>query len=76
MAGRLRKLRLASMPAISENDDEENFNTDYSIAMEYHGPVGYAIPQVIPVNISQIPIQFLIVFSLNMPCTDYRFQNH
>uniref|UniRef100_A0A2N9EQN9 Uncharacterized protein n=1 Tax=Fagus sylvatica TaxID=28930 RepID=A0A2N9EQN9_FAGSY len=56
MAGLLRKLRLASVPAISENDDEENFNTDYSIAMEYHGPVTYAIPQVIPVNISQIPI--------------------
>jgi hypothetical protein len=73
MAGLVRKLRLASVPAISENDDEENFNADYSIAMEYHGPVTYAIPQVIPVNISQIPIQFLRVFSLNMPCTDYRF---
>ncbi|KAK7841942.1 extra-large guanine nucleotide-binding protein 1 [Quercus suber] len=57
MAGLLKKLWPAAVSAIPENDDEEIFNTEYSIAMEYHGsPVTYAIPQIIPVNISQIPI--------------------
>uniref|UniRef100_A0A7N2MYW9 Extra-large guanine nucleotide-binding protein 1-like n=1 Tax=Quercus lobata TaxID=97700 RepID=A0A7N2MYW9_QUELO len=57
MAGLLKKLWPAAVPAIPENGDEEIFNTEYSIAMEYHGsPVTYAIPQIIPVNISQIPI--------------------
>ncbi|XP_059434767.1 extra-large guanine nucleotide-binding protein 1-like isoform X1 [Corylus avellana] len=57
MAGLLRKLRSA-VPAIPDNDDDENFNnTDYSIALEYHGPpVSYDIPKVIPVDIRQIPV--------------------
>ncbi|KAM4098855.1 hypothetical protein ACJW30_07G110800 [Castanea mollissima] len=57
MAGLLKKLWPAAVPAIPENDGEEIFNTEYSIAMEYQGPpVTYAIPQIVPVKISQIPI--------------------
>ena len=57
----LRKLRPAAAPVIAENDDEENVIIEYPIAMEYHGPlVTYAIPQVFPVNTSQIPIPALV----------------
>lgn len=56
MAGLLRKLRPAA-PAMPDDDDDENFSTDYSIALEYHGPpVTYDIPRVIPVDISQVPV--------------------
>ena len=64
----LRKLRPAAAPVIAENDDEENIIIEYPIAMEYHGPpVTYAIPQVFPVNTSQIPIPALVssAFLLN-----------
>lgn len=56
MARLLRKLRPA-VPAIPDNDDDGNVDTDYSIALEYHGsPVSYDIPKVIPVDISQVPV--------------------
>jgi hypothetical protein len=56
MAALLRKLRPA-VPAIPDNDDDGNVDTDYSIALEYHGPpVSYDIPKVIPVDISQVPV--------------------
>ncbi|KAG2705544.1 hypothetical protein I3760_05G059600 [Carya illinoinensis] len=56
MAALLRKLRPA-VSAVPENDDDEYSRTDYSIALVYNGPpVSYDIPQVIPVDISRIPV--------------------
>lgn len=53
----LRKLWPAVSAIPENNDDEEIFSTDYSIAVEYGGPpVTYDIPQVIPVDISRIPV--------------------
>lgn len=57
MAALLRKFfpSATSIPC-SAADSDEDFNIDYSIAMEYHGPpVAYDIPHALPIDIHQIP---------------------
>ena len=54
MPGFLSKL-LPTAP--SNHDDDDNYhNTEYSFAMEYHGPpVSYDLPLAVPVDIDQVP---------------------
>lgn len=60
MAGLLRK-KLPVLPSIplvvDDADEEEDYNVEYSFAMEYHGPLlTYDIPQAVPVDVDRIPI--------------------
>ncbi|KAH7517906.1 hypothetical protein FEM48_Zijuj09G0113700 [Ziziphus jujuba var. spinosa] len=57
MVALLRKFyTFATSNPLPAADSDEDFNFDYSIAMEYHGPpVAYDIPQARPIDIHQIP---------------------
>ncbi|PON56972.1 Guanine nucleotide binding protein (G-protein), alpha subunit [Parasponia andersonii] len=57
MAFLLRKLRpAANSSSVPIDENDEVFNVEYSIAMEYHGPpVTYRIPHAAPVEFDHIP---------------------
>lgn len=64
------------MPAGSEVEEEveeeDEFNVDYSFAMEYKGPlVGYEIPQVVPVDVKRIPVADAAVVNDEYLLRDY-----
>lgn len=55
MASFLRKLR----PGVSSSvhDDGDDYNVEYSIALEYNGPpLSFSIPEATPFKIEQIPV--------------------
>lgn len=56
MAALLRKLRPTVTSSLPVDEEDEAFNVEYSIAMEYHGPpVTYTIPHAAPVDFDHIP---------------------
>ncbi|KAI9180038.1 hypothetical protein LWI28_000515 [Acer negundo] len=58
MAGILRKFLPVVQPSPKRGDDVENdaYNTEYSFAIEYSGPVSNNIPRVLPIVFDQIPV--------------------
>ncbi|XP_062092464.1 extra-large guanine nucleotide-binding protein 1-like [Humulus lupulus] len=56
MAAILRKLRPTKTSSVPVNEEDDAFNVEYSIALEYHGPpVTYNIPHAAPVDFDHIP---------------------
>ncbi|XP_071736777.1 extra-large guanine nucleotide-binding protein 1-like [Rutidosis leptorrhynchoides] len=44
-----------------DDDNDDEYNVEYSFATEYSGPpVSYAIPKVVPVDVSRIPIASVV----------------
>uniref|UniRef100_A0A7N0T1P9 Uncharacterized protein n=1 Tax=Kalanchoe fedtschenkoi TaxID=63787 RepID=A0A7N0T1P9_KALFE len=60
----LRKIMPVGGGDREEDEDvgDDDFNGEYSFAMEYKGPlVGYDIPQVVPVDVEQIPTAAVVM---------------
>ncbi|KAM6541714.1 hypothetical protein CsatB_006161 [Cannabis sativa] len=56
MAAIFRKLRPTATSSVPVHEEEDTFNVEYSIALEYHGPpVTYNIPHAAPVDFDHIP---------------------
>ncbi|OMO92174.1 Guanine nucleotide binding protein (G-protein), alpha subunit [Corchorus olitorius] len=55
MAALLRKI-VSVGKATAKDDSDDDYNVEYSIAIEYHGPpISYDIPKAVPVDVDELP---------------------